>query len=62
MNMADNKEVITGGLSGEIDTEAALGEAEPWEDWETSLVLWSLGIGITCLVVFGIIVNLTILK
>jgi len=60
--MADNEEVKTGALSGEIDTEGMLDNPEPWEDWETKLVLWSLGIGVTCLVVFGIIINMTILN
>lgn len=48
--------VVETGKEGEIN-EAVLGEAEPWEDWETRLCLWSLGIGITALVVLGFLVN-----
>ncbi|GMT42784.1 MAG: hypothetical protein IEMM0002_1195 [bacterium] len=50
------------GLHGDIeDSEAILEKGEPWEAWETKLVLWSLGIGVTCLIVFGFIINTTIL-
>jgi hypothetical protein len=52
----------TGGLHmHDIDTEGALGEAEDWEDWETKLVGYSIGIGVVALIIFGIIINLTIL-
>lgn len=55
--------VSTGGLSVDIeDTEAALGEAEPWEPWETKLVVWSLAIGLVSLAVLGVIINMTILN
>lgn len=47
---------VGAGKGGEIN-EAVLGEAEPWEGWETRLCLWSLGIGITALVVLGFLVN-----
>jgi len=36
-------------------------EAEPWEPWETKLVLWSIGIGILVLAVGGFIINALIL-
>ena len=57
------KKHSTGGLhmGDDIDQEAALEDAEEWEDWETKLVLWSIGIGIGVLVVFGAIINMTIL-
>ncbi len=41
--------------------ESALGECEPWDDWETKLVWWSIGIGIAGLIILGTIINLTIL-
>ncbi len=37
--------------------EALLSEAEPWESWESGLVLWSIGIGIGGLIVLGWLVN-----
>jgi hypothetical protein len=37
--------------------ESVLGEPEPWESWETQLCLWSLGVGISALVVLGFLVN-----
>jgi len=37
--------------------EALLGEAEPWEPWETQLVGWSIGIGLAGLVVLGFLIN-----
>lgn len=53
----------TGGLHIDLeDTEAALGEAEPWEPWESKLVLYSVGFGIVALVVLGAIINMTILN
>ncbi len=63
-NQAPKKEAhSTGGLHmhGEIDQSAALEDAEDWEDWETKLVMWSIGVGIGVLVVFGAIINMTIL-
>jgi len=49
-----------------MDEEVKLREemdkkAEPWEEWESKLVKWSLGIGIVALVILGILVNLFIL-
>ncbi len=41
--------------------ESTLGECEPWDDWETKLVWWSIGIGIAGLVILGTIINMTIL-
>ncbi len=41
--------------------ESVLGECEPWDDWETKLVWWSIGIGIAGLIILGTIINLTIL-
>ncbi len=41
--------------------EALLSEAEPWESWESKLVLWSIGVGIAGLIVLGLLVNKFIL-
>lgn len=38
-------------------SQSVLGEPEPWESWETSLCLWSIGIGITALIILGILVD-----
>jgi hypothetical protein len=46
----------------DFDTEDALGEAEPWEDWETKLVSFSIGIGVLVLLIAGTIINMTILN
>ncbi|GAB4371150.1 MAG: hypothetical protein Kow0062_06420 [Acidobacteriota bacterium] len=37
-------------------------QGEPWEPWETRLVLWSLAIGVVVLVIGGWIVHATILS
>lgn len=42
--------------------EELLGDPEPWEAWETKLVLYSIGIAIVGLVVLGILVNTFILS
>ena len=34
---------------------------EPWEKWESKLVIYSILIGITGLIVLGILINLLIL-
>jgi len=39
-----------------------LGEAEPWEPWETKLVVWSVGIGLVCLVIGGYLIDRFILS
>jgi hypothetical protein len=41
--------------------EVLLGEAEPWEPWETKLIVWSIGIGIGGLIVLGFLINTFIL-
>ncbi len=41
--------------------EELLGEAEPWESWETKLVAWSIGIACVGLVVLGYLINTYIL-
>lgn len=38
-----------------------MGEAEPWEPWETKLVMWSIGIGLVVLVIGGILIDAFIL-
>ena len=42
--------------------EALLGEAEPWESWETKLVGYSLAIGFAGLVVLGWLIDKYILS
>ena len=37
--------------------EALLGEPEPWEPWETKLVLWSIGLAVIGLAVLGWLIN-----
>ena len=44
-----------------LSSESILGEAEPWESWETQLCLWSIGIGIAGLVILGVLVDLFLL-
>lgn len=41
--------------------EELLGDAEPWEKWETQLVGYSIGIAIVGIVVLGILINTYIL-
>jgi hypothetical protein len=41
--------------------DALSGHAEPWESWETALVLGSIALGILGLVVLGWLVNQFIL-
>jgi hypothetical protein len=40
-----------------LSNQSILGEPEPWESWETSLCLWSIGIAIAALVVLGVLVD-----
>ncbi|MFQ5755886.1 MAG: hypothetical protein ACE5H7_07285 [Acidiferrobacterales bacterium] len=42
-------------------TEELAGHGEPWEPWETQLVLWSIGLGVAGLVVLGALINAFIL-
>lgn len=54
--MAEEKQ--TGALAGsDYKAEAVLAEAEPWEGWETRLVLYSIGVGIAVLIVGGILIS-----
>ena len=46
----------------EESTEALLGEAEPWERWETAFMAWSIGLAIVGLIVLGILINIFILN
>ncbi len=51
------------GLRLDVEAgESALGEPEPWESWETSLVLWSIGLGIGGLIVLGTLINIFLLN
>ncbi len=53
----------TGGLNiGVEGAEEVLANPEPWEPWETKLVVWSIGIGLVSLAVLGTIINMTILN
>lgn len=45
-----------------VSAEELLGEAEPWESWETKLVTYSIGIAIIGLVVLGFLINTYILS
>jgi hypothetical protein len=45
----------------EIHEEELLGQAEPWEAWESRFVWWSLGIGAAGLVVLGVLINVFVL-
>lgn len=38
------------------------GEPEPWEPWETKLVLYSIGLALAGLVILGLLVNTFILS
>lgn len=47
----------------EIRSEDALFTGpEPWEPWETALVLWCLGLGIAGLLALGWLINAFILS
>ncbi|MCP4042893.1 MAG: hypothetical protein GY731_13205 [Gammaproteobacteria bacterium] len=59
--MATEDERAAEGLL-EQSAEELLGEAEPWEKWETQLVTWSIGIAIVGVVVLGLLINTFILK
>ena len=37
-------------------------DPEPWESWETKLVIWCIGLGIAGLVILGWLVNVFILS
>lgn len=45
----------------ERSTEALLGEPEPWETWETKLVLWCIGIALVGLILLAWLINTYIL-
>ncbi|WP_455206736.1 hypothetical protein [Kaarinaea lacus] len=42
--------------------EELLGEPEPWESWESKLVIYSIGIAMVGLVILGYLVNTFILS
>ncbi|MCK5498274.1 MAG: hypothetical protein KAI77_03690 [Gammaproteobacteria bacterium] len=47
----------------EINSEESLfSDPEPWESWETTLVMWCIGIGIVGLIILGWLVNTLILN
>ncbi|MEO1924707.1 MAG: hypothetical protein ABGY08_01735 [Gammaproteobacteria bacterium] len=41
--------------------ESLLSDPEPWESWETALVLWCIGLGVVGLIILGWLVNTFIL-
>ena len=45
----------------ERSTEALLGEPEPWETWETKLVLWCIGIALVGLILLAWLISTYIL-
>jgi hypothetical protein len=51
-----------GSPQAPADEEALSGTPEPWERWETSLVLISLGLGLFGLLVLGWLVDRFILS
>lgn len=53
--MTDQDELL------EKSADELLGEAEPWEAWETQLVSYSLVLAIISLVVLGVLINTFIL-
>lgn len=61
--MTDSAETTTGnqGDGGTDPANVEIDIAEPWEQWETQLVTWSLGIGIVGLVILGVLVDAFIL-
>jgi hypothetical protein len=57
LDKATEEQVIT-ELSRDMNiSESALGEAEPWEPWESQMCLWSLVIGVGGLVILGTLIN-----
>lgn len=59
-NDADNEThnpSLENDMSSLLPDQSVLGEPEPWESWETSLCLWSIGIGIAALIILGILVD-----
>lgn len=59
-NDADNEtydQSLENDMSRLLPDQSVLGEPEPWESWETSLCLWSIGIGIAALIILGILVD-----
>jgi hypothetical protein len=59
---ATEEQVMTSGLSLKDVDDSALGDPEPWERWETTLVLWSLFIGVGGLIVLGTLINMFLLS
>jgi len=45
----------------EESAEELLGEAEPWESWETTLVVGSIAVALVSVVVLGWLINTFIL-
>ncbi len=53
------EQVVTGETPSAADVP--IDTAEPWEEWETKLCLWSIAIGVAGLVILGGVVNAFIL-
>ncbi|MDX9859526.1 MAG: hypothetical protein RBS99_01295 [Rhodospirillales bacterium] len=47
--------------TAESAPHVAIEAPEPWEKWETQLVVWSVGIGIAGLIILGTLINIFIL-
>lgn len=41
--------------------DSLFSDPEPWESWESALVMWCIGIGIVGLIILGWLVNTFIL-
>ena len=50
------------GAGAEGAGHVAIDAPEPWEKWETQLVVWSVGVGVAGLIVLGTLINIFILK
>jgi len=65
--MSNANTVSTSDVAEEVrqkelsSAEELLGEPEPWESWETKLVMYSIGIALIGLVILGILINTFIL-
>ncbi|MBM7855214.1 hypothetical protein JOC37_001599 [Desulfohalotomaculum tongense] len=51
------QEEFQGGLTANFSPGQDIESPEPWEPWETKLVIYSLGIGIGVLIIGGILIN-----
>lgn len=52
---------VPSGTPAASAEHVAIEAPEPWEAWETKLVVWSVAIGVAGLVVFGTLINIYML-